>query len=107
MSGAHPSMSIVVPFKAPTRYLRECVAHCLALEYDEFDIVLLPDRKEQKTPLGTRVLDRAHHERLDELAQVDIPGYRLQCTDHGCEIQMLDRRAHRGSSPERRLLFET
>jgi glycosyltransferase involved in cell wall biosynthesis len=36
-------VSIVIPFKSPTPYLRECVARCLDLAYPDFEIMMLPD----------------------------------------------------------------
>jgi hypothetical protein len=62
---------------------------CLGL-----DAMLLPARKEQKASLSTRVLDRDHHECLDELPEIDLTGHRLQCLDYGYEVQFLDGRAY-------------
>lgn len=36
-------VSIVVPFKKDNPYIRECLDHCLALEYPDFEVILLPD----------------------------------------------------------------
>lgn len=36
-------VSILVPLKAPGAYLRECVTHCLQLDYPEFEVLVLPD----------------------------------------------------------------
>jgi GT2 family glycosyltransferase len=38
-----PYISIIVPCKAIGDYARECVAHCLQLDYPSFEILLLPD----------------------------------------------------------------
>jgi GT2 family glycosyltransferase len=43
MTEPRPTVSILVPFKAPGPYLRECVARCLDLEYPDVEIFLLPD----------------------------------------------------------------
>jgi cellulose synthase/poly-beta-1,6-N-acetylglucosamine synthase-like glycosyltransferase len=36
-------ISIVVPFREMNVYVQECLTYCLALSYDDFDIILLPD----------------------------------------------------------------
>lgn len=36
-------VSIIVPFKEDNPYVRECVEHCLAVDYLDFEILLLPD----------------------------------------------------------------
>lgn len=38
-------VSIIIPFKEETAYLHECVRHCLELDYNDFEIILLPDKK--------------------------------------------------------------
>jgi cellulose synthase/poly-beta-1,6-N-acetylglucosamine synthase-like glycosyltransferase len=35
--------SIIVPFQKDNSYLRECIDHCLVLEYPDFEVILLPD----------------------------------------------------------------
>src|SRR5258708_27294679 len=65
------------------------------------DPVLMGVGKEQKTSLGTRVLHRDHHERLDELPEVHLAGHRLQCLDHRYEIQLLDQRPDRSRGMDR------
>lgn len=35
--------SIIVPFKQENEYLRECVNHCLDLDYNDYELLLLPD----------------------------------------------------------------
>jgi GT2 family glycosyltransferase len=37
------SVSIVIPLKEPGRNLEECIGHCLALEYADYEILVLPD----------------------------------------------------------------
>jgi cellulose synthase/poly-beta-1,6-N-acetylglucosamine synthase-like glycosyltransferase len=43
MDATTPKVSILVPLKAPGPHLRECVAHCLALDYPDFEVLILPD----------------------------------------------------------------
>jgi glycosyltransferase involved in cell wall biosynthesis len=38
-----PRVSIVVAVKSDNPQLRQCIEHCLGLEYDDFEIVVLPD----------------------------------------------------------------
>ncbi|MBI5396859.1 MAG: glycosyltransferase [Verrucomicrobia bacterium] len=38
-----PRVSIVVAVKSDNPQLRQCIEHCLDLEYDDFEIVVLPD----------------------------------------------------------------
>ncbi len=38
-----PRVSIVVAVKSDNPHLRQCIEHCLGLEYDDFEIVVLPD----------------------------------------------------------------
>lgn len=38
-------VSIIIPCKEIDDYTRECVKHCLALDYKSFRIILLPDKK--------------------------------------------------------------
>jgi cellulose synthase/poly-beta-1,6-N-acetylglucosamine synthase-like glycosyltransferase len=37
-------VSIVVSFKKMDNYVQECLEHCLSLDYDNFEIILLPDQ---------------------------------------------------------------
>ena len=37
-------VSIIIPFKEETDYLNECISHCQNLDYDNFEIILLPDK---------------------------------------------------------------
>lgn len=38
-------VSIIVPFRKETPYLKECIDHCMKLDYDDFELILLPDEK--------------------------------------------------------------
>ncbi|MCL5067178.1 MAG: glycosyltransferase [Thaumarchaeota archaeon] len=38
-----PFVSIIVPCRAVDEFARECVSHCRTLEYENFEIILLPD----------------------------------------------------------------
>ena len=42
-----PPISIIIPFKEPNEYVLECVHHCEALDYDNLEIILLPDETVQ------------------------------------------------------------
>jgi cellulose synthase/poly-beta-1,6-N-acetylglucosamine synthase-like glycosyltransferase len=37
-------VSIIIPFVELSSYARECIIHCLNLEYNNFEIILLPDK---------------------------------------------------------------
>ncbi len=37
-------VSIIIPFKEETDYLHECITNCLNLDYDDFELILLPDK---------------------------------------------------------------
>lgn len=49
-----PLVSIIVPFKRIDRYAKECLEYCLQLDYQSFEIILLPDNE----PNSTDVLSR-------------------------------------------------
>ena len=49
-------VSIIIPFKKDNPYIRECLAHCLALEYPDFEILLLPDESFMMTDPRVRVI---------------------------------------------------
>lgn len=38
-------ISIIVPFGKPTKYLNECIEYCKNLDYENIEIILLPDDK--------------------------------------------------------------
>jgi GT2 family glycosyltransferase len=38
-----PKVSIIIAVGAPGAYVEECVAHCLSLDYPDFEIIVLPD----------------------------------------------------------------
>jgi cellulose synthase/poly-beta-1,6-N-acetylglucosamine synthase-like glycosyltransferase len=37
------SVSIIIPCKEINEYTKECIQHCLALDYPDYEIILLPD----------------------------------------------------------------
>jgi GT2 family glycosyltransferase len=39
-----PKVSIIIAVGVPGAYVQECVAHCLRLDYPDFEIIVLPDR---------------------------------------------------------------
>jgi GT2 family glycosyltransferase len=41
--GALPKVSVIIAVGAPGAYVEECVAHCLALDYPDYEIIVLPD----------------------------------------------------------------
>ncbi|MFA6472171.1 MAG: glycosyltransferase [Candidatus Latescibacterota bacterium] len=48
-----PKVSIIIAVGIPGKYVEECVAHCLALDYPDYEIIVLPDR--EWTPPDERV----------------------------------------------------
>jgi GT2 family glycosyltransferase len=48
-----PKVSIIIAVGVPGAYVEECVAHCLSLDYDDFEIIVLPDG--EWTPPDPRV----------------------------------------------------
>jgi glycosyltransferase involved in cell wall biosynthesis len=48
-----PKVSIIIAVGIPGKYVEECVSHCLALDYPDFEIIVLPDR--EWTPPDRRV----------------------------------------------------
>ena len=48
-----PKVSIIIAVGAPGAYVEECVAHCLALDYPDVEIIVLPDK--EWTPPDSRV----------------------------------------------------
>lgn len=41
--GEQPKISIIIPFKEMNDYVEECIKRCLELDYNNFEILLLPD----------------------------------------------------------------
>lgn len=44
-------VSIIIPCRGIDEYARECIKHCLKLEYKDYEILLLPDKKPGKKDL--------------------------------------------------------
>jgi len=40
-----PFVSIIVPCREIDSYTKECISHCLSLEYKNFEVLVLPDKK--------------------------------------------------------------
>jgi len=40
-----PKVSIIIAVGIPGEYIEECIAHCLRLDYPDFEIIVLPDEK--------------------------------------------------------------
>jgi len=49
-------ISIIIPCKHVNDYVRECIRHCLKLDYNDFEILLLPDGKITEKFRKTRVM---------------------------------------------------
>jgi len=49
-------VSIIIPFQKDNPYIRECVTHCLALDYLDFELILLPDETFASTDARVRVI---------------------------------------------------
>jgi cellulose synthase/poly-beta-1,6-N-acetylglucosamine synthase-like glycosyltransferase len=43
----NPLISIIIPCKDVDNYARECITHCKLLNYDSYEIILLPDDSEE------------------------------------------------------------
>jgi len=41
----NPSVSIIIPCKEIDKYVEECVGQCRQLDYNDYEIILLPDRE--------------------------------------------------------------
>lgn len=48
--------SIIIPFQTPTEYLYECLNHIQHQLYSDYEIILLPDKKEKFTYTNIRVI---------------------------------------------------
>jgi cellulose synthase/poly-beta-1,6-N-acetylglucosamine synthase-like glycosyltransferase len=51
MKNKQPRVSIIIPCRKLDSYTRECVRHCLNLDYKNYDIILLPDKLPRKKEL--------------------------------------------------------
>jgi len=49
-------VSIIIAVGVPGRYIRECIEHCLALDYPDFEIIVLPDEAWEPPWKGIRVI---------------------------------------------------
>jgi hypothetical protein len=49
-----------------------------------FDLHLVASQKDQETSLGTSVLKRGHHERVDQFIEDNLAGYGLGHFDDCC-----------------------
>jgi GT2 family glycosyltransferase len=52
----NPVVSIIVPVKKLNKNLKECIKYCKLLEYDNFEIIILPDNKEDVYPDGIKLI---------------------------------------------------
>ena len=41
----YPPVSVIIPVKERNRYLKECITACQQLNYPDFEIIVLPDKK--------------------------------------------------------------
>ena len=51
-----PAVSIIIPCKEIDAYTRQCVLECLKLDYDNFDMILLPDSASDDKFPRTRIV---------------------------------------------------
>lgn len=51
MQKKEPLVSIIIPCREIDKYTRECLQHCIKLDYKNFEILLLPDEKQSKKDL--------------------------------------------------------
>lgn len=54
--GTQPYISIIVPCKTLDAYTMECVKHCLELDYQRYEILLLPDNHLNISLSGVKVI---------------------------------------------------
>lgn len=50
------SVSIIIPVKRINNYIRESVSHILKLDYDDFEIIILPDEADAEIFSKTRII---------------------------------------------------
>jgi len=51
---SNPFISVIIPCRRIDKYVKECLNHCLKLDYQNFEIILLPnDKPEQKLSFDT------------------------------------------------------
>ena len=82
-----PKVSIIIAVGIPGGYIEECVAHCLRLDYPDFEIIVLPDEEWIPLDPSIRVIptgkvrpaekrDRGVHESRGEIvAMIDDDAY--------------------------------
>ena len=51
-----PKVSIIIPFKKLDKDVERCIKYCLELDYRNYDIILLPDKKLKKKFLKSKVI---------------------------------------------------
>lgn len=51
-----PKIAIMIPFKKMDKYVKECIDHCLQLDYSDFEIFLLPDYPMKEKFPKTRII---------------------------------------------------
>jgi len=52
----NPKVSIIIAVGVPGKYLEECIAHCLRLDYPDFEIIVLPDEEWEPPDIKIRVI---------------------------------------------------
>lgn len=52
----YPKVSIIIPVKESNENLKECIKHCLGLDYPDYEIIVLPDEKEGFAHPKTKVI---------------------------------------------------
>lgn len=53
-------VSIIIPLRAPNEYLKECIRHCLNLDYKNYEILVLTDEPAELDYPTTRVIPTGH-----------------------------------------------
>ncbi len=53
-------VSIIIPLIAPNDYLKECIKHCLNLDYDNYEILVLTDEPAELNYPRTQVIPTGH-----------------------------------------------
>ncbi len=52
----YPKVSIIIPLKKLNKNLKECIQHCLKLDYPDYEIIVLPDKMEELSYSQVKVI---------------------------------------------------
>ncbi len=53
-------VSIIIPCKEVDSFVRECIQHCLKLNYEDFEIILLPDNPAEEDLGNVEIISTGH-----------------------------------------------